>query len=239
MRNQFQHLFVVTGTVCLLCGCGDSKPSAPADTAGGQSAPAVAAAPAAEIPKPTAEAAKAAAADVTAQFAKLAAAQSDRLLGSVGSDLVGKVTSLGQSLGANAAVKSQLDSALQSLITGNDSEAIGVAFQVVQAANLTPQQLQLAKEVGNLASAYVVQKNFAALEGAQGDVATIVNSLRKGEVTAALPAIQKVAQNANLTSPQKQLISSLADKYAPGLKKAADSLQQGLQGLQGLPGVKK
>jgi len=239
MRNRFQHLFVVTGTVCLLCGCGDSKPTPPADTTGGQSAPAAAASPATETARPAAEAAKAAVADVTAQFAKLAAAQSDKLLGSVGSDLVGKVTSLGQSLGANAAVKSQLDSALQSLITGNDSEALGVAFQVVQAANLTPQQLQLAKEVGNIASAYVVQKNFASLEGAKGDVATIVNSLRKGEVTAALPAIQKVAQNANLTAPQKQLISSLADKYAPGLKKATDSLQQGLQGLQGLPGVKK
>jgi hypothetical protein len=28
---------------------------------------------------------------------------------------------------------------------------------------------------------YVVQKNFSSLDGAQGDVATIVNSLRSGK----------------------------------------------------------
>lgn len=69
-------------------------------------------------------------------------------------------------------------------------------------------------------------------------MATIVNSLRKGEVASAVPAIQKISQNANLTAPQKQLIGSLADNYAPGLKKAADSLQQGLKGIQALPGTK-
>lgn len=239
MKIRFQELFVVAGAVCILCGCGDSKPTTSSNNAVEQSPLPAGAAPATDVVKSTVETGKAVVADLTSQFAKIATAQSDKLLGSVGSDLVDKAKTLGQSLGANAAAKSQLDTALQSLIGGKDPEALNTAFQVAKAADLTPQQQQLAKEVGNLASAYVVQKNFAALEGAKGDVATIVNSLRKGEITAAIPAIQNIAQNANLTPPQKQLISSLADQYAPGLKKATDSLQQGLKGIQNLPGVKK
>jgi hypothetical protein len=33
---------------------------------------------------------------------------------------------------------------------------------------------------------YVVQKNFSSRDGAQGDVATIVNSLRSGKLTSVL-----------------------------------------------------
>ncbi len=239
MKIRFQELFVLAGAVCILCGCGDSKSTTSGSNDGAQSPPPAGAAPATEAVKSTVETTKAAVADLTSQFAKMAAAQSDKVLGSVGSDLVDKVKSLGQSLGANTAVKSQVDTALQSLIGGQDPQALNTVFQVVKAAELTPQQLQLAKEVGNLTSAYVVQKNFAALDGAKGDVATVVSSLRKGEITTAIPAIQNIAKNANLTPSQQQLIGSLADQYAPGLKKAGESLQQGLKGIQNLPGVKK
>jgi hypothetical protein len=34
---------------------------------------------------------------------------------------------------------------------------------------------------------YVVQENFSSLDGAQGDVATIVNSLRSGKLTSNRP----------------------------------------------------
>lgn len=94
-------------------------------------------------------------------------------------------------------------------------------------------------KVGNLASAYVMQKNFATLEGAQSDVATIVNSFRQGQITPAIPALQKVAKNASLTPTQKQLIASIADKYAPGIAKTAGALQQGLQSVPGLGGSSK
>ncbi len=232
---KFQHLFLVVVAGCVLAGCGDSKST----TTSGDSAAAPARQTAApESVKAAVDAAKTTVADLTAQFAKAAGTESDKLLGSIGGELSAKVKSLSESLGVNHAVKSQLDSTLQSLLTGQDAAAVGTVFQVAQAANLTPQQLGLAKEVGNLASAFVVQRNFSALDGAQGDVATIVNSLRKGEVASAVPAIQKISQNANLTAPQKQLIGSLADNYAPGLKKAADSLQQGLKGIQALPGTK-
>jgi hypothetical protein len=232
---KLQNLVIVASAVCILGGCSDSKST----TSGGDSA----AAPAREAATPEAvkaavEATKAAVADLTEQFAKAAGRESDKLLGSIGGELSAKVRGLSESLGVNDAVKSQLDSTLQSLLAGQDAAAVSAVFQVAQAANLTPQQMGLAKEVGNLASAYVVQRNFSALDGAQGDVATIVNSLRKGEIASAVPAIQKISQNANLTAPQKQLIGSLADNYAPGLKKAASSLQEGLKGIQSLPGTK-
>src|SRR5436190_2238570 len=79
-----------------------------------------------------------------------------KVFGSIRRHLAVKAKSLSQSLGVNDALKSQLDGALQSLTAGKDSTALGQVFQVAQAAtNLTPEQQQLAKDVGNLASAYV------------------------------------------------------------------------------------
>ena len=156
------------------------------------------------------------------------------MLSSVSSDLADKVKSLAQSASGNSALKTQLTSSLKSLAGGNDSSGLTGIYQTVQSASLTPPQMALAKEVGNLASAYVVQRNFASLDGAQSDVATIVNSLRQGKIAPAIPVIQKVAQNANLTATQKQLMASIADKYAPGISKAAGALGQGLQSIPGL-----
>jgi hypothetical protein len=168
------------------------------------------------------------------QFATTAGAQTDKVAASIGSELAAKARSLTQSAAGNSDLKTQVAGALQSLSAGKDASALGSLFQQAKQANLTPQQTQLAKDMGNLASAYVVQRNFSSLDGAQGDVATIVNSLRKGSVAPAVPALQSLAQNASLTSQQKDLLGTLADQYAPGLKKTSDSLKQGLQSLQGL-----
>jgi len=244
MKNSVQHLLllVVTAvTASSLCGCGEAKtpatdsnpvPVAPAAQSVKENTTPVT--PAVTTPAAP-PAVKAAVTDLSNQFAQAAAAQTDKLLGSSGGDLAGKVKSLSQSLGVNDTLKSQLDGALQSLTAGKDSTALGQVFQVAQAAtNLTPQQQQLAKDVGNLTSAYVVQKNFSSLDGAQGDVASVVNALRQGNITAAVPPLQKVAQNAGLTPSQKELVNSLAEQYAPGLKKAAGSLQQGIKSLPSL-----
>ena len=181
--------------------------------------------PAANAPGATVEAAS--------QFASNAAAQTDKTAASIGSELADKVKALTQSAPGNTDLKTQLGSALQSLSSGKEASGLGTLFQQAKQANLTPQQTQLAKDIGNLGSAYVVQRNFSSVDGAQGDVATIVNSLRKGSITPAVPALQSLAQNASLTSQQKDLLATVADQYAPGLKKTTDSLKQGLQSLQG------
>jgi hypothetical protein len=272
MKITIVRLSLIAGVAAMLCGCGESKSSAPAsepkaaapadntaqNSANPLPAPATPAAPAVAAPPapPAAPAAPAAAtaavtppappataqsanADPLAEFVASAKSQADPQLSSLGTELADKVKSLQQSASGNSAVQSQLDTSMKSLTAGNDAGALSSAYQTAQSANLTPQQLQLAKDVGNVASAYVVQKNFASLDGAQSDVATIVNSLRKGEITPAIPAIQKVGQNASLTPPQKQLIASIADKYAPGMSKAASTLQQGLQSVPGLGGSSK
>jgi len=182
--------------------------------------------------------AKASLSDAASRFLSMAKAQGDNVLSSIGQDLSAKAQSLAESCGANPSVKTNLDNSMAAMASGKDADALAPAFQVAQGANLTPAQLQLAKEVGNLASAFVVQRNFSSLSGAQGDVATLVTSLRNGELSAALPPLQKIVNNASLTPDQKQLISSVADKYAPSLKQAAGAVQQGLQGL-GVPGLKK
>jgi len=258
MMTVFSTCVIAT---CFLVGCGQSgssskdtstgsssPPAPPADAnAGSAASPAPAAAPPATTAATDAQNAPAAppsAADTqasqdplaapAAQLASVAATEPDPQAASIGSELASKAKSLAQSAAGNTDLKSRMGSALQSLTAGKDASALGSIFQEVKQANLTPQQTQLVKDMGNLASAYVVQKNFASLDGAKGDVATIVNSLRKGSVAQALPALQSLTQNASLTSHQKELLATLADEYAPGLKKASDSLKQGLQGIQGL-----
>ena len=193
--------------------------------------------PAATAPTPAPDqsaASAATSAEPVAQFATTAAAQTDTVAASIGSELAAKAKSLTQSAGGNTELKTKLAGAMQSLSAGKDASALGTLFQQAKQSTLTPQQTQLVKDVGNLASAYVVQRNFSSLDGAQGDVATVVNSLRKGSVVPAVPALQSLAQNASLTAQQKDLLGTLADQYAPGLMKGTSSLRHGLQGLQGL-----
>lgn len=165
-------------------------------------------------------------------FLNAAKAASDSQLGDIAAQLTGKVAKLESLLGTNSAIKARLDTMLTSLTGGQDSNALASAFSLVKGAKPTPEQLGLVKQVGNLASAYVVQKNFATLDGAQGDVATIVSSLREGKLTAAVPALKNVAGNANMTDGQKQLIKTVADKYAPGWEKAKGAADA----IKSLPG---
>jgi hypothetical protein len=247
MKPNFLILLgAAAAAMILVSGCGKSSSSPntqPASAEPPSPSPQAAAAPAAqETPAPqAAPATPPAAAETTAavdtETAKLttmAKAEKDPVLSSVGTELADKVTALTQAAPANTGLKTQLASSVQSLVAGKDSSALGSFYQAVQSASLTPQQTQLAKEVGNLASAYVVQRNFASLPGAQNDVTTLVSSLRNGELSAAVPPLQKIAGNASLTDQQKQLIGSVADKYAPGLTKAAGTVQQGLNSLRNL-----
>lgn len=160
------------------------------------------------------------------QFLTQAKTASDSQLGDIASQLTGKITKLESLLGKDSAIKAKLDGTLTSLTGGADSNALASALGMVKGAKFTPEQLGLAKQVGNLTSAFVVQKNFASLDGAQGDVATIVSSLRDGKITAAVPALKNVASNAHLTDGQKQLITTVADKYAPGWQKAKGMMDE-------------
>ena len=165
-------------------------------------------------------------ADVAAKFVDAAKASSDSQLGGIASELTSKVQSLGTATGGNSAITSKLNSTLSSLTGGQDSAALASAFKLASSAKLTPEQLGLAKQMGNLASAYVVQKNFATLDGSQGDVATIVTSLRAGKIKDAVPSLKNVATSAKLTDNQKQLITTITDKYVPGFSKASGAVNE-------------
>lgn len=162
------------------------------------------------------------------QLTSASQASGDSTLKSLGSELATKAQSLDTSLAGSPATQSQLTGALQSLMGNKGPEAVA-EFQKLAAAKLTPDQMSLAKDVGHVGSAYLVQKNLGALDGSQSDVATIVSSLRSGNVTAALPAIKKVSQNVNLTPAQKDLVTSVAKKMVPG----AGSISDGLKSLPG------
>ena len=249
MRTPILALNACAIAIALLAGCDNSKSSSgssensqPAmpqtqgalSTAADETKQALS-----EAASTAAQNAKATAVDVAAKFGSLAKAQGDNILSSIGQDLAGKAKALVDSCGGNESVKTNVESSLTSMLKGKDGEALAPAFQLSQGTGLTGPQLQLAKEVGNLASAFVVQRNFSSLPGAQSDVATLVSSLRNGQYAATLAPLKNIMNNASLTPDQKQLVGSIADKYAPALRQAAGTLEQGLQKLQGLPGMKK
>ena len=237
MKTLFAATLLAAGTAAFLCGCNKTETTTPAgDTTGSPAAaPAAANETATSLPAALAESAKSAGTDLANNLVDQAKSAVDKQLAPIASELTSKVQALSAASGVTDAVKGKLNSTLESLISGQDASALGSVFEVAklaEAAKFTPQQLGLAKEVGNLASAFVVQKNFATLEGAQGDVATLVKSLRSGDITAAIAPLKNVATNAHLTDSQKQLITSIADTYAPGWQKAAQTLDT----LKKLPG---
>jgi len=166
------------------------------------------------------------------KFITAAQSAKDGQLGTIATELTGKMQALGASLGVNDAIKAKLDTTLKSLTGGTDLAALESGFDLVKSAKLTPDQMGLAKQVGNLASAYVVQKNFASLEGASGDVATIVSSLRAGNLTSCISPLKNVAANTHMTDPQKKIIGTVADKYAPGWRTAKGAVDA----IKKLPG---
>ena len=177
------------------------------------------------------------AADTTALLGELnstAKTTGDSTLSSLAGDLGTKVQSLTKSLGGNADANAQLQSAVQSLLGNKGVESLD-ALQKLGQAKLTPEQTKLAKEVKNIGGAYIVQKNFSSLDGSQTEVAQVVNSLRKGDTANALPPLKKISENAKLTQPQKDLLTSVANRYAPGAAKAEGALKS----IKSLPGFGK
>ena len=169
--------------------------------------------------------------DAVAALKQEAQTATDAETKSLAGDLSAKVGALSTSLQGNPTAQKQLESAVGALL-GNKAPAALDGLQKLSTAKLTPDQTKLAKDVYNTGSAYVVKKNFGSLEGSQTEVSQVVTALRKGSATDALPPLKKIGQNANLTQPQKDLVASLTERYAPGLKKASDSLKS-------IPGLNK
>jgi len=251
MKKAIYPIGVSLGLAALLVGCGksdststdmstkESASTTPAATNSVAATVQATATAATTAVKAAVETAQSTVSKLSTDLVSKAKSSADTQLSSIATELADKVKLLDASTTTNQAAQSALTNTVQSLVSGQDSGALSSAFQLAKSATLTPEQLSLAKDVGNVASAYVVQKNFASLEGSQTDVATLVTSLRKGELTSTLVPLQNITKNAQLTDTQKTLVTSLADQYAPGLKKAADTVNQGLDTLKKLPGFGK
>jgi hypothetical protein len=145
-------------------------------------------------------------------------------LGSIATDLTNQVTTLETTLPTNSVTKGKLDGTLQSLSAGDDAGALKSAYSLTQGAKLTQEQTSAARQVGNLTSAYVVQKDFSTLDGSQGDVTNLVSSLRSGNTVSAVVPLKNIVTNPKLTDQQKQLITTVADRYVPGYQKAKNAV---------------
>lgn len=235
--------------VGLLAGCGDSSKTDAPPAASGATAPSAAdelkkaAADVtkevtAEVKKQANEAAATVQKEATAAYQNVSSqlvssfqSSSDSLLKNISSDLGSRVAKLGDSLKTNETVKAQLTSAVQSLLGKKDSDAVSGFGQVTE-SKLTPEQSALAKDVYNAAAALVTQRNFSSLDGMNSEVSSLVNSVWKGNYSEALPPLQKIWTQAKLTDSQKNLLGTTFDKYAPGWRDSAATLQKGVDALK-------
>ena len=157
-------------------------------------------------------------------------ANPDPVIKSLGTELMGKALPLARSFGANAELASTLGPTLQAL-TANQLKPSLTGLQRLSEAKLTAEQAKLFGDFGNLAHAYLAQRNLATLPDAKSDVAQLVSSLRQGKITEAVPVLQKISQNAKLTAPQKELVTALVAKFAPATGKAADAVGSAAKAL--------
>lgn len=248
MKNNMTFC-LIAASGWLLAGCGDSstKPTSPAPSG---AAPTASSGVADEVKKVATEVAtetkKQATETVAAvqkqateayqnfssQIASSLQSNSDSTLKNISADLSTRVSKFGDSIKTNGAVKAQLSSAMESLLGKNDAEAVSGLGKLTD-LKLSPEQSTLAKEVYNAGAALVTQRNFSSLEGMNSEVTSVVNSVWKGNYSQALPPLQKIWTQAKLTDSQKNLLGTTFDKYSPGWRDNAATVQKGLDTLKG------
>ena len=252
--KKYLNILAVAATVAggtVLTGCGDkpAQPAAPAQGGAAASSPTaadelkkaatdVAKEVSTEVKKQATEVASTVQKEATAAYQTVSSqlvssfqSSSDSLLKNISTDLGSRVAKLGDALKTNEAVKAQLTGAMESLLGKKDAEAVN-GFSGVTESKLTPEQTALAKDVYNAAAALVTQRNFSGIEGMNTDVTKLVNSVWKGNYTEALPPLQKLWTQAKLTDQQKNLLGATFDKYAPGWRDSAATVQKGLDTLK-------
>lgn len=241
MRSNYS-IFAIATSIALFAGCGQKS----SDTTPSTSTPAEPGSTGQQIQQAVTKAATEAAPEVKKQaqeaFANLGqqiiestkGGSTDALLKNISTDLQGRVSELATSLADNAAVKEQLNTAVQALLGNKDIDAIA-GLNALTSAKLTPEQTTMVKDVYNAGAALVTQRNFSSIEGMNTDVAQLANSVWKGNYTEALTPLQKLYNQSTLTAPQKELLNATFDKYLPaGWKNAAGSVKKGLDTLNQL-----
>ena len=177
------------------------------------------------VPSASAAAKTQSVADLLDDLEDMAAEKADPVLKSVAGEWSEKIVELGKSVKGNPEVQGYVSSAVKSVL-GDNGPAAMEALQKLGSVEVTPEQLSLAKEVMNLGGAFLTQENFAGLEGSESDVAKVVNALRKGDYTAAVPPLKNIAGSVKLTKQQKDLVSAMLETYVPGAGAAKDLMKK-------------
>lgn len=239
MKNNSSIFAVAVGLV-LLAGCGPKSSNEVSPTSNSSESPSTGQ----QLQQAASKAVDAAVPAVKQQaqeaFANLSqqlidstkGGSTDGLIKNISTDLQGRVGKLATSLADNAAVKEQLNTAVQALLGNKDIDAIA-GLNSLTSAKLTPEQTTMVKDVYNAGAALVTQRNFSSIEGMNTDVSQLATAVWKGNYTEALTPLQKLYGQSTLTAPQKELLGATYDKYMPaGWKDAAGTVKKGLDTLK-------
>jgi len=174
--------------------------------------------------------AKVAATGLKDQFMASLPSSSDATLNEIGQEIATRLGATTESFQGEQGLQDQLTGAVESLLGGQDAEAVGL-FGKLGEAKLTPEQKTVYDDLKNSVSAFVVQRNFSSLSDSTTEVGKIVTALRGGDTATALVQLKEVSSKANLTPQQSELLSGLVDQYTPGLKDAGKAAAEGIKSL--------
>ncbi len=160
----------------------------------------------------------------TATQASATAAQAQQ----EGADVLGTVISQAKALEQVFAKSPELQNLVKSLMgsvsSGKDGEANKTLGKLMAAANLTPEQLSLLKELRVGLDVLTLKRNFDPKDPAlAGPVGQAVQAIQTRNPAQAFLALTQIAQKANLTPQQKDLIQSLIANYAPAAQKPLEA----------------
>ncbi len=155
--------------------------------------------------------------DWTEALTALAGDNSDAMLAGLSGDFSQTASALRDTFKNDPRATQVLDGLVKTVLGGDTSQAAGL-YDTLSGIELTPEQKELATELGNVGSAFMAQRSFSGLEDTEGKVAKLVKSLRNGDVTEAIPVAKELNQMATLTPDQKDLLQQVLTKYAPPVK---------------------
>lgn len=103
--------------------------------------------------------------------------------------------------------------AVRAFNDGKSLDALG-SLNKLGSSRLTPGQMELFKEAKLLADVYVLEKDFAdAGTAARGPLANSLRSIRSGDYATAVPQLQQLREQAELSSEQTEVLNGLVNQY--------------------------
>jgi len=122
---------------------------------------------------------------------------------------------------SNPDMKDDLKEAMEAFKKG-DMEGALDEFKGVYQGHLTPEQMEVAKDLASHMQVFALESEFKTTEGPVGKA---IDAIRAQDPQLAMTSLQDLIQKGGLSSDQKDVVSEIMKYYAGSVDAAKDSLK--------------